>query len=188
MRTLLRSAAVAVVTLACAVPATAQDAERSPAEQRNLAFVLDFWNNAFMTRNVARFPEFFAADYVDHNPNITTPGLPGLLEYVHKLSTRASAAPQVGAAPRPSGSPPSGSPQSGSPHSDVVHTSVDGEFVTLIRKRTLPDPQDPTKTYEAFGFETVRVHDGKIVEHWDSVLKQGAPQAAAPVPTAPNRR
>jgi predicted SnoaL-like aldol condensation-catalyzing enzyme len=177
MRSFLRSAA-AIVTLACAVPTVVAAADRSPAEARNLAFVMDFWNNVFMTRNVDRFAEFFAADYVDHNPNITTPGLPGLLDYVHKLSARAGAAPQAGAVARPSGPP----------HSDVVEASVDGELVTLIRKRTLPDPLDPTKTYEGFGFEMLRVHGGKIVEHWDSVLKQGAPPSGAPAVAAPTAR
>jgi predicted SnoaL-like aldol condensation-catalyzing enzyme len=178
MRSSRRFIALAAISLVCgalSLPAVADDAGRSPAEQRNLAFVLDFWNNVFMKRDASRFAEFFAADYVDHNPNITTPGLPGLLEYVHKLSARAAAAPQTGAAPKPSGQPPP---------SDVVIATVDGELVTLIRKKMLPDPQDPGKTYEAFGFETLRVHDGRIVEHWDSVMRQGAPPASAPASPA----
>lgn len=180
MRSSRRLIALAAISLASGVsmlPAVADDAGRSPAEQRNLAFVLDFWNNVFMKRDASRFGEFFAADYVDHNPNITTPGLPGLLEYVHKLSARAAAA-QPGAAPKPSGPP----------QSDVVIATVDGELVTLIRKKMLPDPQDPGKSYEAFGFETLRVHDGKIVEHWDSVTRQGAPPSGAPGATPPNSR
>jgi predicted SnoaL-like aldol condensation-catalyzing enzyme len=181
MRSSRRFIALAAISLACGVstlPAVADDAGRSPAEQRNLAFVLDFWNNVFMKRDASRFAEFFAADYVDHNPNITTPGLPGLLEYVHKLSARAAAAPQPGAAPKPGGAP----------QSDVVIATVDGELVTLIRKKMLPDPQEPGKTYEAFGFETLRVHEGKIVEHWDSVTRQGAPPPGAPAATPPNSR
>jgi predicted SnoaL-like aldol condensation-catalyzing enzyme len=62
---------------------------------------------------------------------------------------------------------------------------VDGELVTLIRKKTLPDPQDPGKTYEAYGFETLRVHNRKIVEHWDSVTRQGVPAAGTPTVGAP---
>jgi len=168
MRAIFRSTAIAILALACAAPAAADDADRSAVEQRNLAFVLDFWNSAFLAHDVARFPKFFAANYVDHNPNITTAGLPGLLEYVHRLSARAEALP------RPLAAAPSSVP----PHSDVVRTMVDGELVTLIRKRTLPDPQDPSKTYDAYGFEMLRVHDGKIVEHWDSVLRP-APSALA---------
>ncbi len=176
-----RFAVLAALSLACAVPAApavADDSGRGLAEQRNLAFVLDFWNNVVMKRDAARFAEFFAPDYVDHNPNITTPGLPGLLEYVHRLSARAATVPQPGAAPKPSGPPAS----------DVVVAMVDGELVTLIRKRMLPDPQDPAKSYEAFGFETLRVHDGKIVEHWDSVTRQGAPPAGAPAAVPTNSR
>ena len=182
MRSSRRFIALAALSLACGVsslPAVADDAGRSPAEQRNLAFVLDFWNNVFMKRDASRFAEFFAADYVDHNPNITTPGLPGLLEYVRRLAARPAATPQSGAAPKPSGQPP---------QSDVVIATVDGELVTLIRKKMLPDPQDPGKTYEAFGFETLRVHDGKIVEHWDSVTRQGAPPSGAPAATSANSR
>jgi predicted SnoaL-like aldol condensation-catalyzing enzyme len=181
MRSSRRFTALAAISLACGVlslPAAADDPGRSPAEQRNLAFVLDFWNNVFMKRDAARFAEFFAPDYVDHNPNITTPGLPGLLEYVHKLSARAAATPQSGAPVKPTGPP----------QSDVVVATVDGEVVTLIRKKMLPDPQDPGKTYEAFGFETMRVHAGKIVEHWDSVTRQGAPPPGAPAAAAPNSR
>jgi predicted SnoaL-like aldol condensation-catalyzing enzyme len=178
MPSLRRVTVLALLALVCAVPAAAADAGRSPAERRNLALVLDFWNNVFMKRDVARFAEFFAPDYVDHNPNITTPGLPGLMEYVHELSARAPAAPQSGAAPK-SGGPPA---------SDVVLAMVDGELVTLIRKRVLPDPLEPAKTYEAFGFETLRVHDGKIVEHWDSVTRRGAPPAGAPTAVPTNSR
>jgi predicted SnoaL-like aldol condensation-catalyzing enzyme len=36
-------------------------------------------------------------------------------------------------------------------------------------KGVLNDPDDPSCTYEAFAFETVRVKDGKFTEHWDQV-------------------
>lgn len=166
-----RLAVLAAVTLACTarIGCAAEEHNHTPAEQRNLEFVLDFWNNVFMKRDATRFAEFFAPDYVDHNPNITTPGLPGLLDYVHKLAARQGKL-------------------DGPSHSDVVVANVDGEIVTLIRKRTLPDPVDPNKTYEAFGFEALRVHDGKIVEHWDSVLRQGVPATGTPATKPVNSR
>ena len=43
------------------------------------------------------------------------------------------------------------------------------DLVTAIYKGVLPDPDDQTKTYEAFAFETFRVRDGKVSEHWDQV-------------------
>jgi predicted SnoaL-like aldol condensation-catalyzing enzyme len=46
---------------------------------------------------------------------------------------------------------------------------AEGDLVTAIYKGTLPDPDDKTRTYEAFAFETVRIKDGKFVEHWDQM-------------------
>jgi predicted SnoaL-like aldol condensation-catalyzing enzyme len=53
--------------------------------------------------------------------------------------------------------------------STPVAVVAEGEYVVAIYKTTLPDPDDPTKTYEAFNFEMVRVKDGKLAEHWDAV-------------------
>jgi predicted SnoaL-like aldol condensation-catalyzing enzyme len=52
---------------------------------------------------------------------------------------------------------------------DPVIVMAEGDLVTAIYKGVLPDPDDPTETYEAFAFETVRVKDNKFVEHWDQV-------------------
>jgi predicted SnoaL-like aldol condensation-catalyzing enzyme len=43
------------------------------------------------------------------------------------------------------------------------------DLVTAIYRGTLTDPDDPSRTYEAFAFETVRVRNGKFSEHWDQV-------------------
>ena len=51
---------------------------------------------------------------------------------------------------------------------------AEGDLVTAIYKTVLPDPDDPSKTYEAFNFETVRIRDGKLAEHWDALkLEKG---------------
>ena len=46
---------------------------------------------------------------------------------------------------------------------------AEGDYVVAIYKTTLPDPDDPSKTYEAFNFEMVRLKDGKLAEHWDAL-------------------
>ena len=53
--------------------------------------------------------------------------------------------------------------------STPVAIVAEGEYVVAIYKATLPDPDDPSKTYEAFNFEMVRVKDGKLAEHWDAL-------------------
>jgi predicted SnoaL-like aldol condensation-catalyzing enzyme len=41
------------------------------------------------------------------------------------------------------------------------------EFVSVVWKRSLPDPDEPSRTWEAFGFDTFRIRDGRLSEHWD---------------------
>jgi predicted SnoaL-like aldol condensation-catalyzing enzyme len=41
------------------------------------------------------------------------------------------------------------------------------EFVSVVWKRSLPDPDEPSRTWEAFGFDTFRIRDGRLAEHWD---------------------
>ncbi len=53
--------------------------------------------------------------------------------------------------------------------STPVAIIAEGDYVVAISKATLPDPDDPSKTYEAFNFEMVRVQDGKLAEHWDAL-------------------
>ena len=53
--------------------------------------------------------------------------------------------------------------------STPVAVVAEGDYVVAIYKATLPDPDDPSKTYEAFNFEMVRVKDGKLAEHWDAL-------------------
>jgi predicted SnoaL-like aldol condensation-catalyzing enzyme len=48
---------------------------------------------------------------------------------------------------------------------------AEGDLVTYIFKRVVVDPQDKSKSYERFSFDTFRVKDRKIVEHWDGATK-----------------
>ncbi len=48
---------------------------------------------------------------------------------------------------------------------------AEGDLMTLVWKRNLPEPTDKAKTYEAFWFGVMRVKDGKLVEHWDNSTK-----------------
>ena len=46
---------------------------------------------------------------------------------------------------------------------------AEADLVLLVYKGALPDPDAPSKTYEAFAFEAYRVRDGMLAEHWDQV-------------------
>jgi predicted SnoaL-like aldol condensation-catalyzing enzyme len=52
---------------------------------------------------------------------------------------------------------------------EVVTAECD--MVTMIHKQNRQDPTaEPGKFYEAFTFDTFRVKDGKLVEHWDNAV------------------
>jgi predicted SnoaL-like aldol condensation-catalyzing enzyme len=44
---------------------------------------------------------------------------------------------------------------------------ADGDLVTVIHQRYAPDPQHKGMFYETYAFDTFRLQDGKIAEHWD---------------------
>ncbi len=56
-----------------------------------------------------------------------------------------------------------------SPGSPPVAVLAEGDLVAVVLKAVLPDPDDPSKTYEAFSFEMFLVIEGKIAHYWDGV-------------------
>jgi predicted SnoaL-like aldol condensation-catalyzing enzyme len=40
--------------------------------------------------------------------------------------------------------------------------------VTVVWRQPTVDPDDTSRTYEAFTFDTLRVEGGRLAEHWDS--------------------
>lgn len=41
------------------------------------------------------------------------------------------------------------------------------DFASIVWKQTLPDPDQPERRWEAFTFDTYRIRDGRLIEHWD---------------------
>ena len=108
--------------------------------------------------------------YIQHNPVFVRFGelnnVQGrdafklMLETLSKL--RGGGAPF---GPPPAGAAPKG-PQP--PQANFLYkVMADGDTVTVIHQRYLPDPQNKGKFYEVYGFDTFRMEDGKIAEHWD---------------------
>jgi predicted SnoaL-like aldol condensation-catalyzing enzyme len=56
---------------------------------------------------------------------------------------------------------------------DLVHIHAEGDYVTLLFVREYDDPDVPGTKYTTTWFDTVRIVDGKLVEHWDSAMKGG---------------
>lgn len=80
-------------------------------------------------------------------------------------AARAGGPPPAGAAP----APPPGNP------TEIV--MVECDIVTIIHRNNRQDPTAaPGTFYEVFTFDTFRVRNGKLVEHWDgAVINPPAP-------------
>lgn len=164
-----------ILVLGFAMPALAQQSAAEAARlEANKQLVLKF----FATSVGEERKKMLTDDYIQHNPRFV--GLTGMHGPQAWLDAANIARGKIRVTDpdfRLSGTP--------------VIMMAEGDLVTLIFKAVLPDPDDPTKTYEAFNFETLRIRDGKLAEHWDALkLEKGwkdglnaPPQPAAPAVT-----
>jgi predicted SnoaL-like aldol condensation-catalyzing enzyme len=176
----LRSPVAALLTLSLLAPAwlVAQQAP-APAEQANptpgchvsakeLATNKRVAMEFFRTRGAERVA-LADPSYKQHNPVFKKRG-----EARHESDydeyksffSNPPRQPEPAAGPRP----PQGNPF------EIVTAECD--IVTIVHKVYRQDPTEPPGTfYEAFTFDTFRVHNGKLVEHWDGALIQPQPAA-----------
>jgi predicted SnoaL-like aldol condensation-catalyzing enzyme len=149
---------VAVMLLAGSrVPAMAQGT-MSATEKANLQLVLDWWREVLQAGHMDLAPKYMAEGYIQHNPNIST----GRAAFTEMFGRRP---------PRPIAATLANPP---------VIQFAKGDYVVLVWEREDKDPADPAKTYKYNFFDVMRVKDGKVQEHWDSVMKN-APMPGQPV-------
>jgi predicted SnoaL-like aldol condensation-catalyzing enzyme len=103
--------------------------------------------------------------YIQHNPIFKKRAKEsGLSDY--EEFKKAFAAPPAGQAPPAAAAAPQ--PPVGNDY-EVVTAECD--IVTMVRKIYRQDPTAaPGTFYETFFFDTFRLKNGKIVEHWDAAL------------------
>lgn len=123
-------------------------------EEANIKLLTELERVVVQARNPEAVKAFVAKDYIQHDPN-AAPGRDGLIQYLKDEWD--------GLSPRPV------EPTFKFPPGTVVVAK--GDLVALMQKRTFPDPDDKTKTYEAYEFNLFRVENGKFVEHWDDTPK-----------------
>ncbi len=86
--------------------------------------------------------------YIQHNPNAQS-GLKGVIFYFTQVA-------KVKPKPIPA--------KLGAP---VVAVMAEGDLVTVLTRREMKHPKDPSKTYTTTWFDTWRFVNGKADEHWD---------------------
>ncbi len=134
-------------------PATMTPAAKHALEEANKKLAAEFFRKGITP---AERLALLHPDYVQHDPVFKR------FNEINGLQGRAGFEGMIKA--RAAGGPPPPPPPGNDP---TFMLMADGDLVTVLQKRQLPDPQNPGKFYEGFWFETWRVKDGKLYEHWD---------------------
>jgi predicted SnoaL-like aldol condensation-catalyzing enzyme len=92
-----------------------------------------------------------AESYIQHNPLVASGRAP-FVEFLSKYQKPKPIEPKV-AAP-------------------LVAIVAEGDLVTMVFARELPDPKDETKKYTTTWFDMWRIEKGKMAEHWDAATKR----------------
>jgi len=123
-----------------------------PKLNRNKQAALHIQRELLKCNEWGRAKEWLTDKYIQHNP-VAASGLAGVVYYFTEVAKRQPLDP----CPALSADDPNA----------VVTVSAEGDYVTILTKRSLPWPGDPTKTYTTTWFDTWRFVDGKADEHWD---------------------
>ncbi|MBO9575878.1 MAG: nuclear transport factor 2 family protein [Sphingobium sp.] len=117
--------------------------------EANKRLVLDMWHEVIVRRDLAKAGDYIARDYIQHSPSAGQ-GLAALVDFLRQ---------ELG------GDTPHAHPVERTTFEFVL---AEGDLVQLMFKRPIPDPQRPGETLSVWWYDTYRVRDGLIVEHWDS--------------------
>ena len=149
------SVGLSVLFLA-AVPSFAQN--NAPQLEANKKLAQRFFDMGM--RDPSKLAEIIHPDYIQHNPMFQryneehgTKGLDGMMKFIQSMMAGRGAGP----GPGPGGPPPA-------PPGPRIYMA-DNDLVTVLSSRTRKDKDG--KDYEAWSFDTWRVKDGKLHEHWD---------------------
>lgn len=156
--------AVAALAASCFAPAFAQTpvsanpdhapmlASSDPRLAANKRLVYDFWREVFESGNVALAEKYVAESYIQHNPNVPN-GRGALVGFVSRRI-------------------PAPLPVQDRVKAPLVSITAERDLVMLSFVREYADPKDASLKYTTTWFDMFRIENGKIVEHWDSALKQ----------------
>ncbi len=122
-------------------------AQDGAQEAKNQKLVLEWYREVIVNGHVELAPKYMAANYVEHDPNING-GQAEFVAYYGKMPKK----PVKSALPT---------------QPDRMFTKAD--YVVLVWE--LGDKDAKGNMYKYNVFDVVRVSDGKIAEHWNSVGK-----------------
>lgn len=149
----IRTGLITVFALFLLAPSAHADAAKDARTEASKKLVLDFWRVVIDARDLDQVEQFLDPNLIQHNPRLGN----GVQAFREFAAAYWRGQPKLPVEPTLT------------TKFDVVLANDD--LVLLMRRIPTPDPSDPSKTYDRFGFDLYRVANGKIVEHWDEVRK-----------------
>lgn len=145
------SLAPALYLAACGQP-TVNPPEQAHAArlEANKQLVLAMWHEVIDGRDIDAARKYMAPDYKQHSPSAPD-GVEALIAFLHTEFPDSQPLPP------------------GYPLTKFEFVLADGDLVQLMFQRQVPSKSDPAKTVPVWWYDTYRVRDGKIIEHWDSI-------------------
>jgi predicted SnoaL-like aldol condensation-catalyzing enzyme len=120
-----------------------------PQLAANKKLVYDMWRAFLVAHHMDAADQYLAPEYHQHNPNAVT-GLEGVKAYFKALNQAPTAIPDE--------------------IPGLVSIVAERDLVVMSFVRNYKDKEG--NPYTTTWFDMFRIKDGKIVEHWDSALKQ----------------
>ena len=122
--------------------------DKNPVYNRNKQAALHIERELLQCNQWDRAGEWLTQRYIQHNPNAKN-GLEGVVNFftqVLKVKAKEDCGPLT---------------------APIIAVMADGDYVTVMSARTLPDPRKQGENYTTSWFDTWRFVDGKADEHWD---------------------
>jgi predicted SnoaL-like aldol condensation-catalyzing enzyme len=119
--------------------------------EANKQLILDLFREVLEAHHTELISKYLAPDFIQHNPSAAN-GADALAAFFkQRFPTPSPIEPKV--------------------KRKIVSITAEGDMVVVVYPQELPDPKDPSKKYTTAGFDSYRIKDGKVVEHWDSARK-----------------
>jgi len=155
-RAILLAAVPALLLSACTVKTEGEDAQVAASQSQleaNKKLVLDMWHEVIDGRNIDAARKYMSVDYKQNSPSAPD-GVEALIAFLHTEF-------------------PDSEPLEPGTHplTKFEFVIAEGDLVQLMFQREVPDPHRFGQTVKTWWYDTYRVRDGKIVEHWDSAVE-----------------
>lgn len=124
-------------------------ASDDPQLAANKRLVYDWWREVFEAGHIELNKNYMAADFIEHNPNVPS-GREGVEAFIAMFTGPRPIQDRV--------------------ERELIAVTAEGDLVHLVFVAEYDHPHEAGQTYRTTWYDSFRVVDGVIVEHWDPAM------------------